>query len=222
MSQNILLIALRRGTRFGFVKASANKRSETIKDAMAGGRIHSGEGREFMGVVGDWLREDAVLHTTTGAYDPNANSLKRVLVLGNVVCRCLLHQANASVCLWPDAAEHASEVYNHSKRPVPGENDVVEPIVLECDLLPRERPSSWPPWGGLAFAKNWKIPQCAEEVWAPSLCKEFLLVGTGGCRTASKLQPSATTESLRKCSRVRLCEPVTQCSLRSAMLARSH
>ena len=92
-----------------------------------------------MGVVGDWLREDAVLHTTTGAYDPNANSLKRVLVLGNVVCRCLLHQANASVCLWPDAAEHANEVYNHSKRPVPGENDVVEPIVLECDLLPRER-----------------------------------------------------------------------------------
>ena len=60
MSQNILLIALRRGRRFGFVKASANKRSETIKDAMAGmqlllrggGRTHSGERRAFLGVVG--------------------------------------------------------------------------------------------------------------------------------------------------------------------------
>ena len=54
-----------------------------------------------------------------------------------------------------------NEVYNHSKRPVPGQNDTVEPIVLErrafsgqagCDLLSREKPSSWPPWGCLAFA----------------------------------------------------------------------
>ena len=52
------------------------------------------------------------------------------------------------VCLWLDAAEHANEIYNHSKRTVLGQNDVVEPIVLErrafsgqaeCDLLPRER-----------------------------------------------------------------------------------
>ena len=65
------------------------------------------------------------------------------------------------LCLWLDAAEHANEVYNHSKRPVPGQNDVEEPIVLErrafsgqleCDLLPREKPSSWPPWGCLKFA----------------------------------------------------------------------
>ena len=167
MSQNILLIALRRGTRFGFVKASANKRSETIKDAMAGmqlllrggGRTHSDEGQEFLGVVGDWLREDAVLHTTTGAYDPNANSLVEESVGARKRgIRCLLHQANAPVCLWPDAAEHANEVYNHSKRPVLGQNGVLEPIVLESDLLPRERPSSWPPWRGLAFAIKLEHP----------------------------------------------------------------
>ena len=28
-----------------------------------------------MGAVDNWPREHAVLHTTTGAYDPNANSL---------------------------------------------------------------------------------------------------------------------------------------------------
>ena len=68
---------------------------------------------------------------------------------------------NAPVCLWPDAVGHANEIYNHSKRTVPEQNDVVEPILLErrafsrqseCDLLPRERPSSSPPWGCLAFA----------------------------------------------------------------------
>ena len=114
-----------------------------------------------MGAVDDWLREHTVLHTTTGACDPNANSLVEESVGARKRgIRCLLHQVNAPVCLWPDAAEHANEIYNHSKRTVPGQNDVVEPIVLErrafsrqaeCDLLPRERPSSWPPWGCLAF-----------------------------------------------------------------------
>ena len=78
-----LMVSLRRETRFGFVKALMNKRSETIKDAMIDTqlllhgvwRFHSDEGREFMGAVDDWLRENAVLHTTTGSYDPNANSL---------------------------------------------------------------------------------------------------------------------------------------------------
>ena len=67
-----LLVALRRETRFRFVKALANKRSETIKDAMVDmqllrgvWRFHSDEGREFMGTVDDWQREHAVLHTTT-------------------------------------------------------------------------------------------------------------------------------------------------------------
>ena len=44
---------------------------------------------------------------------------------------------------------------------MPGQSDVGEPNVLErlavsgqaeLDLLPRERPSSWPPWGCLTFA----------------------------------------------------------------------
>ena len=133
-----------------------NKRSETIKDAMIDmqlllrrvWRFHSDEGREFMGAVDDWLREQTVLHTTTGAYDPNANSLIEESVGARKRgIRCLVHQANAPVGLWPDAAEHANEIYNHSKRTVPGQNDEVEPIVLErrafsgqagCDLLPSE------------------------------------------------------------------------------------
>ena len=60
-----------------------NKRSETIKDAMIDvqlllrgvWRFHSDEGKESMGAIDDWLREHTVLHTTTGAYDPNVNSL---------------------------------------------------------------------------------------------------------------------------------------------------
>ena len=102
-----------------------------------------------MGAVDIWLREHAVLHTTTGAYDPNANSFVEESVGARKRgVRCLLHQANAPVCPRSDAAEHANEVYNHSKRPVPGQNDVVEPIVLErrafsgpteCDLLPKEK-----------------------------------------------------------------------------------
>ena len=132
-----------------------NKRSETVKEAMIDmllllrwvWRFHSDEGREFM--VDDWLREHTVLHTTSGASGPNAKSLVEESVGARKRgIRCLLHQANAPVCLWPDAAEHANEIYNRSKRTVPGQNDVVEPIVLErravwgqaeSDLLPRER-----------------------------------------------------------------------------------
>ena len=134
------LVALQRGTRFGFVRALMNKRSETIKDAMIDmqlllqgvWRFHSDEGREFTGAVDDWLREHTVLHTTTGASDPNANSLVQESVGARKHgIRCLLHQANAPVCLWPDAAEHANEIYNHSKGTMPGQNDVVEPMVLE-------------------------------------------------------------------------------------------
>ena len=35
------------------------------------------------------------------------------------------------LCVWPDTAEHGNEVYNHSKRTVHGQNNVVEPIELE-------------------------------------------------------------------------------------------
>ena len=103
--------------------------------------------------------------------------------------RCLSHQANALVCSWPDAAEHANEVYNHSKRPVPGQHDVVEPIVLErrassgqteCDLLPRESQVRGHPGVVWRLRSNRNIPQCAEEIWIPAPCSEFLSVGTGG------------------------------------------
>ena len=89
-----LMVAVRRETRFGFVKELLNKRSETIREAMVDMRLllrgiwrfHSDEGREFMGVVDDWLTEHAVLHTTPGAYDPNAESfVKKVVVLEIVV-----------------------------------------------------------------------------------------------------------------------------------------
>ena len=69
-----LWVALRRETRFGFIKAVANKRSETIKDAMIDCScccVVFGSST----AVDDWLREHAVLHTTTAAYDPNANCL---------------------------------------------------------------------------------------------------------------------------------------------------
>ena len=78
-----------------------------------------------------------VLHNTTGAYDPNANSLVEESVgmsLAPSKCACVSVVA---------AAEHANEVCKHSKRPMPGQSDVVEPIVLErrafsgkaeCDL----------------------------------------------------------------------------------------
>ena len=118
-----------------------------------------------MGAVDDWLREHTVLHTvlhtTTRANDPNANSL------------VALWKARYSMSLasskhpWPDAAEHANEVCHPSKRPMPGQGDVVEPIVLERralsgqaerDLMLREKPSSWPPWGCLAFAIKLEHP----------------------------------------------------------------
>ena len=97
-----LLVALRREIRFGFVKALTNKRSETVKEAMVDmqlllcgvWRFHSDEGREFTGAVDSWLREHTVLHTTTGACDPNANSLIEEIVGAR---KRLLHQANAPV-----------------------------------------------------------------------------------------------------------------------------
>ena len=70
----------------------------------------SDQGREFMGAVDDWLSEHTVLPTTTGAYDPNANSLVEESVGARKRgIRCLLHQANAPVCLRPDAAERTNE-----------------------------------------------------------------------------------------------------------------
>ena len=102
-----LLVALRRETRFGFARALMNKRSETIKDAMIDmqmlsrgvWRFHSG--REFMGAVDDWLREHTVLHTTTirtrTVLSKSVGARKRGI-------RCLVHQANAPMCLWHDAA----------------------------------------------------------------------------------------------------------------------
>ena len=155
-----LLVALRRDTRMGFVKALTNKRSETVKEAMVDmqlllrgvWRFHSDEGREFMGAVDSWLREHTVLHTTTSAYDPNANSLIEESVGARKRgIRCLLHQASAPVSLWPDAAEHANEIYNHSKRPVLGQNDTAEPIVLE-------RKTKLVAWSCLAFAVKLEQP----------------------------------------------------------------
>ena len=99
-----LLVALRRQTRFGFVKALTNKRSETIKDATADmqlllrgvWRFHSDDGRGYMGALDDWLSEHTVLHTTTGAHDPHANILVEECVGARKRgIRCLLHQADA-------------------------------------------------------------------------------------------------------------------------------
>ena len=51
-----------------------------------------------MGGVDSWLKEHAVLHTTTGAYDPHARSLVEESIASHKRrTRCLLHQANESV-----------------------------------------------------------------------------------------------------------------------------
>ena len=94
------MVALRRETRFCLVKAPSDKRSETIREAMVDmqlllrgvWRFHSNEGREVVGAVDNWLRELAVLHTSTGAREVSVGARKRSI-------RCLLHQANAPVVL---------------------------------------------------------------------------------------------------------------------------
>ena len=55
-------------------------------------RFHSDEGREFMGAVDVRLREHAALHTTTGAYNQNANSFVEESV-GAQKRGTILHQA---------------------------------------------------------------------------------------------------------------------------------
>ena len=134
-----LLVALRRETRFGFVKALTNQGSETIKDAMIDvqlllrvvWRFHSDEAREFMGAS---EREQSYRRECWCSKPWYSMSL----ALSECTC----------VCLRPDAAEHADEIDKHSKRTVPRQNDVVVPVFLEgrafsrqaeCDLLLRER-----------------------------------------------------------------------------------
>ena len=105
------------GTRLVSVVALSNKRNETIREAMVDmqllmrgvWRFHDDEGREFMGAVDNWLRKHAVLHTTTGAYDPNATRLVEHSVGARKRgIKCLLHQTNVPVSLWLDAAKHAN------------------------------------------------------------------------------------------------------------------
>ena len=162
-----------------------------------------------MGAVDDWLREHTILHTTTGAYDPNANSLVEESVGARKRdIRCLLHQANAPECLCLAAAEYANEIYNHTT------NDQclaratwVDPIVLErrafsrqavCDLLPRET----------KFVASLGLSGVCDKIGTSHSSprksgshrfarKNFCWLERGGCRTASKLQPSAMTERLK-------------------------
>ena len=101
--------------------------------------------------------------------------------------------------------------------------DVVEPIVVErrafweqteCDFFAQQkRKTQVRAHLGVVWRlqSNWNIPQCVEEVWIQLPCKKILSVGTKGCLTASKLQPSAMTERLRKCftsTIVRTCDTV--------------
>ena len=135
------------------------------------GVFHNDEGREFVGAVDDWLigHAQSLTHDWGLRFECEQFTRRKCGVLENVVFRCLGHQANAPVCLWLDTAEQVNEVYNQRKRTMHGQNDVVEPIVMEgrafsrqaeCDLLPRERerPCAWPPWGCLAFAVKLEYP----------------------------------------------------------------
>ena len=160
-----------------------------------GWRVHSDKGHDFMGAVESWLREHATLNTSTGVYDPDG-SLKRGT-------RCLLNQAK----LWPTAAEHANAIYNHSNWSVPGQRDVVEPIILEqrnfvgegeSDLSPQEKPGSWEPWSSTALAVKLEHPTVR-----PGSLEGFSSDESGKCHMASKSQLSVTIDKLKRCSRVR-------------------
>ena len=135
---------------------------------------------------------------------------------------------NAPLCLWPDAAEHAKEIYNHSKRTVPGQNDVVEKIVLErrafsgqaeCDLLPRERPSSWTPWGCPTFAIKLEHPTANRGSLDPILTRNFCWEqeGAHGIKIATFHDDGVVEEAFTST----IVRTRAQCSLCSVMLARS-
>ena len=179
-----------------------------------------------MGAVDNMLREHAVLHTTAGACDPNTHSLVEESVGARKRgIRCLLHQANAPVCLWPDAAERESEVYNHNKRPRPGHNDTVEPIVLErrafsgqAECFFREKKNQLVATGLSGVCDQIGASHRRRGSLDPIALQGFFV---GWNRRVPQLRLPAMTERLKSCSRVRLCEEVTQCSLCSAVLARS-
>ena len=153
-----LLVALRREARFGFCQSTGEQTQRD--DQRRDGRLAVVVAR-CLAVPQRWRTRNLWAQLTTGwentlsftpqlgAYDPNVNSLVEESVgAGKRDIQRALHKANAPVCLRPDAAEHANEVYNHSERLVPGQSDAVEPIVLErrafsgqteCHLLLRER-----------------------------------------------------------------------------------
>ena len=166
-----LMFVLRRETRFGFVKALSFKRSERIREAMLDmqsllrgvWRFHGDEGREFMGAVE--LAEKNVLSFTP---QPTPTIETRIVSSKKVLFDVFCIMQNAPVCPWPDAAEHANEVFNHSKRLVPGQNIEVEPIVLErrafsgqaeCDWLPRENQVRGHLGVVWRLQSSWNIPQ---------------------------------------------------------------
>ena len=92
-----------------------NKTSHGIKEAMTDfmlalkgvWRFHSDRGKEFMGEMDQWMRENLIVHTTTPGYDSQANGIaERAIQEVTQGILSLLHQAGAPRMLWAEAAKH--------------------------------------------------------------------------------------------------------------------
>ncbi len=154
-----LMVVVKRSTRYGLVAAIPNKRSETVKAAMVDfkldlrriWRFHSDQGGELDGGCDKWLRDNIIIHTTTGGYEPQQNGIAESHV--GVVCgggRALLHQAGAPKSLWSEAAKHYNEVKNRIKRRITGQEVEIQPLLAE--MKEADDVTKWPPWGCKAFA----------------------------------------------------------------------
>ena len=118
-------------------------------------RFHSDRGKEFMGALDEWLRDQCIVHTTTPGYDSAANGIaQRAIQEITQGIRCLLHQAGAPRELWAEAARHFCDILNRTMCRMPG-GAMKVPIVAEqeeitgdaCDLHSDDDPTRWPPWG---------------------------------------------------------------------------
>ena len=83
-------------------------------------RFHSDRGKEFMGEMDQWMRENLIVHTTTPGYDSQAKGIaERAIQEVTQGIRSLLHLAGAPRMLWAEAAKHFCSILNRTPRPAP-------------------------------------------------------------------------------------------------------
>jgi hypothetical protein len=197
-----LLLMVRRKTRMYFIAALANKTSHGIKEAMIDfklllkdiWRFHSDRGKEFMGEMDRWMRENLIVHTTTEGYDSKANGIaERGILEVTQGIRVLLHQAGAPRTLWDEAARHFVDILNRMLHTLPDGKKVI-PLVAEREnvtgktekLHGDDDPMKWPPWGCRVVAL---VPQIHRDTKLDPVAVLGLFLGydvsvTGGVRVA--------------------------------------